>query len=226
VTIRKLHPKTSAERSREYRERRKAGIAAEIGRLVHDLTGQTFGRLRVLERAENSRTGAVRWLCECSCGTRKIVVSYSLSHGLSRSCGCLRREEFVRRSTVHGRNGTPEYQSFKSAKNRCRNPNNPAYANYGGRGIRFLFKSFDEFFADLGPRPPGATLERCDNDGHYEPGNCRWANRTEQNNNKRRNRFLTAFGRTRTLARWQMRLASMRNVCGLGLNTAGAQKTR
>jgi hypothetical protein len=82
--------------------------------------------------------------------------------------------------------GAREYQAYHSAKNRCNNPRNPGYKYYGGRGIRFLFTSFEQFFAELGPRPPGLSLDRIDNDGNYEPGNARWAARSEQRRNQRR----------------------------------------
>jgi hypothetical protein len=104
----------------------------------------------------------------------------------------------------HARDGlrSPAYRSYEAAKRRCQNPNDPSYADYGGRGIKFLYENFEAFFADLGERPPGTTLERCDNHGHYECGNCRWTTSREQSNNQRSNRLITAFGRTRTLARW------------------------
>jgi hypothetical protein len=82
--------------------------------------------------------------------------------------------------------GRREYISYQCAKQRCRNPRRPGYAYYGGRGIRFLFTSFEQFFAELGPRPPGTTLHRKDVDGNYEPGNVRWATTLEQNRSKRR----------------------------------------
>jgi hypothetical protein len=92
--------------------------------------------------------------------------------------------------------------SYLAAKARCGNPNATNFRYYGGRGIEFRYTSFDQFFADVGERPPGRWLERCDNHGHYEPGNCRWTTPLEQGSNKRNNRLLTAFGRTRTVSRW------------------------
>jgi hypothetical protein len=168
------------------------------------LIGQKFTRLTVIARGED-RKGRPHWVCECICGNRIEPWEWNLRRGFTRSCGCLQREHAlrnVRALTKHGGHGTPTYRSYLSAKSRCQNPNNIAYADYGGRGIRFLYDSFEAFLEDMGPRPPGTTLERCDNHGHYEPGNCRWASYTEQNNNRRSNRLITAFGRTRTIARW------------------------
>ena len=83
----------------------------------------------------------------------------------------------------------PEYQAYKSAKNRCSNPKSSGWNNYGGRGIRFLFESFEQFYAELGPRPIGKSLDRKDNDGNYEPGNVRWATPSEQIANTRLTRL-------------------------------------
>ena len=97
-----------------------------------------------------------------------------------------------------------EYGIWVSMRNRCSNPNVKAYANYGGRGIKVCdrWQSFENFYADMGARPDGMTLERIDNDGDYEPSNVRWATRAEQANNKRNNRLLSFDGVTKTLAQW------------------------
>jgi hypothetical protein len=167
-----------------------------------DLNGQKFGRLEILRPATKDRHGKARWWCLCDCGRQKIVGARALTAGLTRSCGCLRRETTSRTRRAHGLTRTPTYTSYQSAKDRCNNPRSENYRYYGGRGIRFLYQSFEQFFRDLGERPPGLTLERIDNDGHYEPGNCRWATLIDQANNKSNNQILTAFGRTLTLALW------------------------
>ena len=160
----------------------------------HDLTGRKFGRLTVLERAANPSRNQIRWRCRCACGRHKIILAGDLTSGGSRSCGCV----FFK----HGMASSPEYHAYGHAKARCTNPRHPAFKNYGGRGISFLYASFEEFFADVGPRPKGMTLDRIDNDQGYRPGNCRWSTVAEQRNNTRSNVILAAFGRTRNRTQW------------------------
>jgi hypothetical protein len=175
--------------------------------------GHKYGRLTVIERVGTDTGGQATWLCECECGSGKLTITRGnhLAKGQVCSCGCLRTEAALRAAHSparihHGmaRRGrhSPEYISYYSAKNRCNNPNEKSFAYYGGRGIKFLYTSFQEFFYDLGPKPDGFTVERINNFGHYEPGNCRWATYLEQANNKRNNRWLTAFGQTQTLTQW------------------------
>jgi hypothetical protein len=161
-----------------------------------DLTGQRFGRLTVVRQAEGrDRRGGLLWHCVCDCGGKKVAAAYNLRRGHVWSCGCLYR-------ACAGESLSPEASTFYRAKGRCLNPDDPAFHHYGGRGIEFRFESFAQFLAELGPRPLGMSLDRIDNDGHYEPGNVRWANWREQANNRRRNRRITAFGETRTLSEW------------------------
>jgi hypothetical protein len=104
-----------------------------------------------------------------------------------------------KRNTTHGLTDTPEHRSWAHMKNRCTNPNNDAWKHYGGRGIRVCdswLESFEQFLADMGERPNGTSLDRIDVDGHYEPGNCRWATAVEQNNNQRRTRKVVNEQRT------------------------------
>lgn len=167
-----------------------------------DRTGMTYGRLAVLSRAAGP---TAHWLCACECGQKTVVRGNNLTRGRTKSCGCLSRETAARRRTCHGLSNTLIYGIYATARNRCENPNVESFAYYGARGIKFLYKDFEEFRADVGPRPPGMTLDRIRNDGNYEPGNCRWATRIEQNNNTRKNRHLSAFGQTMTVTQWARR---------------------
>jgi len=165
----------------------KRPLAKVNGRIV-DLTGQHFGRLIVLSYQGLNKYKAATWLCLCGCGVEKVINSQHLRLGLVRSCGCLKREL----DKTHGMSikpdgkVPPEYDAYMHAKYRCTNPKAQRYKNYGGRGIKFLFASFEQFFAELGPRPRGKTLDRTDNNGNYEPGNVRWATPKQQSNNRRR----------------------------------------
>lgn len=117
----------------------------------------------------------------------------------------------IGRHRTHGasRNGSPEYRLWMNIRARCRNPKNPSYQYYGGRGITVdpAWNSFAVFLADVGPRPsPADSLDRIDNDGNYEPGNVRWITRQAQMSNTRRNVHLTFEGRTQTLTEWAREL--------------------
>jgi len=115
----------------------------------------------------------------------KMCAASNLLAGRSQSCRCLRSEQLAQRSRTHGSSNSREYRIFLDAKRRCENPDRKDYKDYGGRGIQFRFKSFLEFSACLGPRPAGFTLDRIDNDGHYEADNVRWATRLQQRMNQR-----------------------------------------
>lgn len=145
-----------------------------------DLTGLKFGRLTVLFQAET--TSRTRWFCRCECGNTSTVFGNALMQGLSKSCGCLKSELVSTLSkrvlTTHGQSHSPEYAAWAIAKQRCLNQNDKDYQKYGGRGIRMCSQwqdSFEAFLAHIGPKPKRTFLDRINNDGHYEPGNVRWA---------------------------------------------------
>lgn len=158
-----------------------------------DITGHTSGKLMVLAEARKDNHSHVFWFCKCACGSIVTVSSSNIMSGHSTSCGCLRNALNKSRRLVHGHRvlsgRTKEYRAYLGAINRCRNPNNKAYKFYGGRGIKFLFKSFREFLKDIGICPNKAlSVDRKNNNRHYEPGNVRWATAAQQANNRRKRR--------------------------------------
>lgn len=172
-----------------------------------DLTvGARFGSLTVLQLSTSP--GRRAWLCRCDCGVQKRVEASRLLSGHIVSCGCagkLVRAAACRAVVVkHGRSTDLQYVAWQLMHDRCSNPKNESYPRYGGRGIRVCdrWKDYALFLTDMGDRPPGLTLDRKDNDGDYEPQNCRWATRTEQARNKSTNHRITVRGQTKILAEW------------------------
>ena len=166
-----------------------------------DMTGKRYGRLVAIER-----DGSVElsfWKCVCDCGYIGTFHGQNLRSGYTKSCGCLHREIVA---TAGGASNTPEYETWWHMILRCHDEKQTGYRRYGGRGISVCDSwrnSFDAFFADMGPRPSDKhSIDRIDNDGNYEPSNCRWATKKEQSRNTRCNHHVTINGTTKTIAEW------------------------
>jgi hypothetical protein len=165
-----------------------------------DLTGNRFERL-VVHKQSDRRGGRVHWHCVCECGAQIVVAASSLRSGNTRSCGCLVADTRPKRERHynfrHGLAGTPTYRSWTAARERCQNPRNERYPQYGGRGITVCerWADFDNFLADMGEAPPGHTLDRIRVNEPYEPGNCRWLPRAEQALNRRNSIHIDYEGR-------------------------------
>ncbi len=165
---------------------------------AYDLTGQRFGRLLVIERSGSTSNGGRKWRCVCECGAPRVIAGDSLIRGATASCGCAQRELLGARSLKHGSCRSPEYGAWKHIKERCFVETCASFKDYGARGITMCpawRDNFEAFLADVGKRPTAQhSIDRIDNEGNYEPGNCRWALPVEQLNNQRRNVRVRLFG--------------------------------
>lgn len=172
-----------------------------------DLRGRTFTRLTVVEYAGRSTDGRTLWKCTCTCGNVTTIPAQRLKSGNTRSCGCLHKEQLSLQRRKHGRRDRTKYcrtyEAWRGAKARVTRKNHRHAKHYAAKGIgmceRWL-NSFEAFLEDMGECPPGMSLDRIDNNGNYEPGNCRWATQLEQIRNRSITRTITVDGVKRPLA--------------------------
>lgn len=162
--------------------------------------GDRYNRLEAIKfMGRDSRSNA-RWSFRCDCGSIKIAFASNVEHGSTMSCGCLLKEsarKIGKLAKTHGMSRTKIYRVWAAMIRRCENPHDPKYESYGGRGIYVCdrWKKFEHFYTDMGPRPsPGYSLDRIDNNGPYDPNNCRWATAKEQQRNTRSNVFVEVDG--------------------------------
>jgi len=167
---------------------------------IKDLVGDKYGRLTVIEYAGKAKDGHMTiWKCKCDCGKETIVIGRNLKNGTSKSCGCT--------NIKHGYHGTRLYNVWKHMRQRCFNQNDKNYSDYGGRGITVCQEWQDEFidfhdWAINNGYKDTLSIDRTNNDGNYEPNNCRWVTQKQQCNNKRNTTFLQFGGKTKSLSEW------------------------
>lgn len=201
-------------------------MAREVMRL--ELAGKQIGRWTVIEKhGTRGKYGEVLWFCRCKCGTERLVKSALLRSGESQSCGCYHRE----RVTKHGMFRSREWKSWQAMLERCENPNSPSYANYGGRGITVCpeWHEFENFYIDMGDRPPGTTLDRVKVNEPYGPKNCRWATATVQQRNRQDAVMIDWNGRIQNIHDWSeevgMAVSTIKNRLGAGWSVEEALST-
>lgn len=172
-----------------------------------DLSGQKFGKLTAIKVVGKSKKGESIWECLCDCGNITKSTCSNLKRGHTKSCGCYKKICCV----THHEANTRLYKIWKGIKNRCCNKRTPQYCDYGGRGITVCdqwLKNYINFrdWALANGYEDNLTIDRINNDGNYEPNNCRWVNNKIQSNNRRDNCFITYLGETLTISQWGDRL--------------------
>lgn len=175
-----------------------------------DMIGKRYGRLTVISQSESITPGRLLWLCKCDCGNECVVRGISLRRGDRKSCGCLSRESARQRASehvTHGQSKTRLYKIWFNMRARCNKASHPDYHRYGARGIKVCEEwngSFQPFYdwSMANGYQDDLTIDRIDNNSNYTPHNCRWVNSKVQNNNTRRNHYVTHGGETLTIKQW------------------------
>lgn len=173
---------------------------------VKDLTGMEFGRLTVLSMSDEKQGKKYKWLCQCSCGNLTIKAGADMKKGNTKSCGCLAKELSPTWAIKHGMSSTKEYAAWAAMIDRCNREGNEYFSKYGGRGVEVCedwLNNFEAFMLDMGKAPTKThSLERIDNDGNYEPSNCKWGTKQEQSQNRSNTVWIEYNGETKCLAEW------------------------
>ena len=185
-------------------------LKSEIGKYHYE--GMKFGNLTVIKEEGRDKNGNVIWLCKCDCGNDFYTTSVYLRRGFSTSCGCKTLEKWIESSKTHGMSDSKIYHVWRNMKERCYNPKNKRYKDYGGRGIIVCkewcddFSNFYNWAISSGYNPNAefgeCTLDRINVNGNYEPNNCRWVTNKEQQNNRQNNHYIPYNGEIRTLTEW------------------------
>lgn len=188
----------------------------------YNLIGKTFGRLTVIKKLGPDKNRNIQWLCKCSCGNTHIAITRYLIHGNSKSCGCLQKEELSKRVSKHHLRNSRLYGVWANIKQRCYNPKNSHYHVYGKKGIKMCDEWKNDFMSfynwamsngyDENAKFGECTIDRIDNNGNYEPSNCRWINMKQQALNTSRNHLLELNGKKHTVYEWSI-------ITGIDLNT-------
>lgn len=188
--------------------------------------GQRFGRLIVVSYHGANLHKQTMWNCLCDCGKTKIICNNNIISGNTRSCGCWETESRGKAQKTHGESEGREYNIWHHIKYRCLNPNSKNYKDYGGRGIKVCdrwLNSFENFLEDMGKMPtPKHTIDRFpNNDGDYEPANCRWGTKTQQNRNRRSSHWVEYNGKRKVLQEWAIELQVSHKAIQYQINKRG-----
>lgn len=170
---------------------------------LHEAIGQRFGKILVVSAIHKPKS-LTKFLCRCDCGATTTPNAWNVIYGITTSCGCRQKERASSANLTHGKSQTSIYRRWAKMKERCLSKDSNDFKHYGGRGIKVCdrWMKFENFCKDMGEIPPGTTLERINNEGNYEPGNCRWATWADQKNNTRQNIKINIGGIIKTAAQW------------------------
>ncbi|HEV3223934.1 MAG TPA: hypothetical protein VGZ90_13690 [Puia sp.] len=190
-----------------------------------DITGVRFGKLIAISRQSKKINNRSRtfWTCKCDCGKIKIIDLDHLQSGHTKSCGCESSKHRLKYINItHGDSKSKEFKAWRAIKSRCSNKKLKCYPHYGGRGIKVSdnwINSYSTFLSDMGRAPTANhSIERIDNNGDYDPSNCKWATKKEQANNTRSNTFITYKGEILTMGQWAEKMGLSKSTLSNRIN--------